>query len=56
MASAVADADEAAMARLLPAAGKPHRKVMVRDVDKAPVAETRVAAAVELRRRWQSNR
>jgi hypothetical protein len=56
MASAVAGGDEAAMARLLPAAGKPHREVMVKDVDKAPVAETRVAAAVELHRRWPSNK
>jgi hypothetical protein len=54
--SAVEDVDEAVMARLLPVAGTPHREVMVRDVDKAPVAETRVAADVELHRRWRSNR
>jgi hypothetical protein len=53
---AVAGVDEAAMARLLPAADKPHREVMVRDVDKVPVAETRAGAGVELHRRWQQNK
>jgi hypothetical protein len=48
--------DAAVMARLLPVAGKPLREVMVKDVDKAPGEETRVAAGVELHRRWQSNR
>ena len=56
MASAVAGVDEAVTARLLPATGKQHREAMVKDVDRAPVAETGVAAGVELHRRWQSNR
>jgi hypothetical protein len=47
--------DEAVMVRPLQVAVKTHREVMVKDVDKAPGEETRVAAGVELHRRWQSN-